>query len=140
MILMREAHKFEAALSHGDPTEFLDTLSVGIVMLDSQLCLTYANPVALQLLAIRAENARGMPLAMQFQPCAVLMRTLRAVLGGRRIGYLPGLPLQAAQHRPSPFEPGRFDITVRALDGFVTGAHLMLEVVSTKRPSTRRTQ
>ena len=35
-----------SALSHFDPTELLDALSTGIIVLDAQLCAIYANVAA----------------------------------------------------------------------------------------------
>jgi len=35
-----------SAISHFDPTELIDALSTGIIMLDAQLCPIYANVAA----------------------------------------------------------------------------------------------
>ncbi|MEW5208233.1 PAS domain-containing protein, partial [Bacillus cereus] len=49
--------------SHFDPTDLLDALSTGIVMLDAQLCAIYANVAAQDLLAFSVNKARGRPFA-----------------------------------------------------------------------------
>jgi len=49
---------FPSALSHFDPTDLLDALSTGIVMLDAQLCAIYANVAAQDLLAFSLSKVR----------------------------------------------------------------------------------
>ena len=39
-------------LSHFDPADLLDVLSTGVIVLDSQLCVVYANVGAQDLLAV----------------------------------------------------------------------------------------
>ena len=45
-------HVSPSPLSHFDPAELLDVLSTGVIMLDSQLCVVYANVGAQDLLAV----------------------------------------------------------------------------------------
>src|SRR5207253_4959253 len=52
-----------SALAHFDPADLLDALTTGIVMLDAQLCPTYANVAAQDLLAFSLKKARGRPFA-----------------------------------------------------------------------------
>ncbi len=47
-----------------DPTDLLDALSTGIIMLDAQLCAIYANVAAQDLLAFSLNKARGRHLAI----------------------------------------------------------------------------
>src|SRR5580704_15136248 len=58
---MAVEHAAPSALAHFDPTELLDALSTGIVMLDAQLCPMYANVAAQDLLAFSLKLARGRP-------------------------------------------------------------------------------
>ncbi len=45
-----------------DTGAVLDALSVGIVVLDAQLCVVYGNAIAEKTLALRIESVRGQPL------------------------------------------------------------------------------
>ncbi len=45
-----------------DTGAVLDALSVGIVVLDAQLCAVYGNAIAEETLALRIESVRGQPL------------------------------------------------------------------------------
>ena len=58
---MAAEYHLPSALSHFDPTDLLDALSTGIVMLDAQLCPIYANVAAQDLLAFSLKKARGRP-------------------------------------------------------------------------------
>ena len=58
---MATEYTLPSALSHFDPTDLLDALSTGIIMLDAQLCAIYANVAAQDLLAFSLNKARGRP-------------------------------------------------------------------------------
>ncbi|HEY6453081.1 MAG TPA: PAS domain-containing protein, partial [Steroidobacteraceae bacterium] len=49
-------------LSHFDPADLLDALATGLVVLDSQLCIVYANVGAQDMLAMGLNQARGRPI------------------------------------------------------------------------------
>ena len=53
-------------LSHFDPADLLDVLSTGVVVLDAQLCVVYANVGAQDLLAVGLNKARGRPITELF--------------------------------------------------------------------------
>ena len=55
---MATEYSLPSALSHFDPTDLLDALSTGIIMLDAQLCAIYANVAAQDLLAFSLNQAR----------------------------------------------------------------------------------
>ena len=44
-----------SVLSHFESADLLDTLSVGVVLLDAQLCVIYANGAAHYVLAFRVD-------------------------------------------------------------------------------------
>src|SRR5207248_502689 len=69
-----------SALAHFDPADLLDALTTGIVMLDAQLCPTYANVAAQDLLAFSLKKARGRPLADFLHAANGLSRILRRAL------------------------------------------------------------
>jgi nitrogen-specific signal transduction histidine kinase len=52
-----------SVLADFDAGQLLHALSLGVIVLDAQLCATYANAVAESVLALRAENLRGRPFA-----------------------------------------------------------------------------
>ena len=54
-------HSQPSPLSHFDPADLLDVLATGVVVLDSQLCVVYANVGAQDLLAVGLNQARGHP-------------------------------------------------------------------------------
>ena len=56
------------ALSHFQPGDLLDALSIGAVVLDAQLCVIYANSAAQDALAFRVNQARGRPFGDFFRP------------------------------------------------------------------------
>ena len=72
--------EYSAPLSHFDPADLLDALSTGIVMLDSHLCLTYANVAAQDLMAVSVKSARGRPFGTLFHDSAKLTQTLHRAI------------------------------------------------------------
>jgi two-component system nitrogen regulation sensor histidine kinase GlnL len=118
-------------LSHFDPAELLDVLSTGIVMLDSHLCVVYANVGAQDLLAVGLNKARGRPIGELFSEAQVLDSILRRSL--ERTETCSGhevvlTPTAAAGRR----EPVVVDVTVTPLEGQVTGRHLLLELADAR--------
>jgi nitrogen-specific signal transduction histidine kinase len=71
---------FSSPLSHYDPADLLDALATGIVVLDAQLCVVYANVAAQGLLAMSFNQARGRPVQDMFIECNGLVATLRRAL------------------------------------------------------------
>jgi two-component system nitrogen regulation sensor histidine kinase GlnL len=124
-------HDYTSPLSHFDPADLLDALSTGIVMLDSHLCLTYANVGAQDLMAVSVNKARGRPFGDLFHDSQKLKDTLR-----RSLDRLE----PCAQHEitlrpigsPTPREPHVVDLMVSPLEGQVTGTHLLLELTDAR--------
>ncbi len=118
-------------LSHFEPAQLLDALSTGIVILDAQLCVIYANIGAQDVLAVGLNQARGRPITDLFVDGTALQLLLRRSLlrnelcSGHEIALLAvGLP---ADH-----EPAVVDVTVTALEGEVTGTHLLVEIADAR--------
>jgi two-component system, NtrC family, nitrogen regulation sensor histidine kinase GlnL len=114
-------------LSHFEPAELLDTLSTGIVVLDGQLCLIYANVSAQDLMAVSVNQARGRPFGDLFhdsrQLTAILRRSLdRMESCSQHELSLKALGSQAA--RPANV----VDMIVTPLEEQVTGTHLLVEL------------
>jgi two-component system nitrogen regulation sensor histidine kinase GlnL len=128
-------------LSHFDPAELLDVLSTGIVVLDSHLCVVYANVGAQDLLAVGLNKARGRPVGELFSEPQVLDSILRRSLersetcSGHEIVLTP-FALSGKR------EPVVVDVTVTPLEGQVTGRHLLLELADarTRQRITRESE
>jgi two-component system nitrogen regulation sensor histidine kinase GlnL len=118
-------------LSHFDPAELLDVLSTGLIMLDAQMCVVYANVGAQDLLAVGLNQARGRPLIGLFDAPHALEALLRRSLehgetcAGHEIPLAPG----AMQGRRDPVV---VDATVTPLEGQVTGTHLLIELADAR--------
>jgi two-component system nitrogen regulation sensor histidine kinase GlnL len=117
-------------LSHFDPADLLDLLATGVVMLDSQLCVVYANVGAQDLLAVGLNQARGHPITELFEESQSLELLLRRALerGEPYAGHEISLTSSVKQtHR----EPVVVDVTVTPLEG-VTGTHLLIELADAR--------
>jgi two-component system nitrogen regulation sensor histidine kinase GlnL len=124
-------HLSPSPLSHFDPAELLDVLSTGVIMLDSQLCVVYANVGAQDLLAVGLNQARGHPLTELFEDPQSLVQLLRRALARNEpyAGHEIALVSRATQtHR----EPVVVDVTVTPLEGQVTGTHLLIELADAR--------
>jgi two-component system nitrogen regulation sensor histidine kinase GlnL len=121
-------HSLPSALSHFDPTELLDALSTGIVMLDAQLCAIYANVAAQDLLAFSLNKARGRPFSDFLHDAngftGILRRALDTgeVIADRELTIRPLGPQR---------ELRTLDVTITPLEGQITGTHLLLELADT---------
>jgi two-component system nitrogen regulation sensor histidine kinase GlnL len=116
---------FPSPLSHFDPADLLDSLATGIVVLDRQLCVTYANVAAQDVLAIGFNQARGRPFTDLLIEPNGLVATLRRALEGQGSFFdreITVKPLHA------PRDPRVIDVTITPLEGQVTGTHLLLEL------------
>lgn len=117
---------FTSPLSHFDPAELLDALSTGIVMLDSQLCLIYANVGAQDLMALSVNQARGRPFGDLFHDSQRLTEVLQRSIVNVEPCVEHEITLRPIG-QPSGREPHVVDLTVTPLDG-VTGTTLLLEL------------
>jgi two-component system nitrogen regulation sensor histidine kinase GlnL len=114
-----------SVLSHFDPTDLLDALSTGIVMLDAQLCAIYANVAAQDLLAFSLNQARGRPFADFLQDANGLRGILqRALDSGEGIADRE-LAVRAVG---APRDTRVLDVTITPLAGQITGTHLLMEL------------
>ncbi len=121
-------YSLPSALSHFDPTELLDALSTGIIMLDAQLCAIYANVAAQDLLAFSMNKVRGRPFGDFLQDSNGLTGILR-----RALHTGEGFADRELTVRPlgAPRDARTLDITITPLAGQVTGTHLLLELADT---------
>ena len=120
-------HALPSALSHFDPTDLLDALSTGIVMLDAQMCAIYANVAAQDLLAFSLNKARGRPFGDFLQDTSGFTALLR-----RALETGEGIADREIAIRPlGARETRTLDVTITPLEGQITGTHLLLELADT---------
>jgi two-component system nitrogen regulation sensor histidine kinase GlnL len=125
---MATEYTLPSALSHFDPTDLLDALSTGIVMLDAQLCPIYANVAAQDLLAFSLNKARGRPFGDFLHDSNGLIGILR-----RALDTGEGFADRELTVRPAgaPRDIRTLDVTITPLEGQITGTHLLLELADT---------
>ena len=125
---MATEYNLPSALSHFDPTDLLDALSTGIVMLDAQLCAIYANVAAQDLLAFSLNKARGRPFGDFLHESNGLIAILR-----RALETGEGFADRELTIRPvgAPRDVRTLDVTITPLEGQITGTHLLLELADT---------
>ncbi len=123
-------------LSHYDPADLLDALATGIVVLDAQLCVVYANVAAQGLLAMSFNQARGRPFQELFVECNGLIATLRRVQ--QQTEEITEREL-AVRPIAMPRDPRVLDIIATPLEGQMTGTHVLIEL-SDETQRTRLTQ
>lgn len=116
-----------SALSHFEPDELLDTLSTGLVVLDSQLCLIYANVSAQDLMAVSVKQARGRPFGDLFHDSRQLTAILRRSLERLETCTQHELQLKALGS-PATREPNIVDLIVTPLEEGITGTYLLVEL------------
>ena len=120
-------HDEASPLSHFEPTELLDTLSTGIVVLDGQLCLIYANVSAQDLMAVSVNQARGRPFGSLFHDSRQLTAILRRSLERMESCSQHELSIKALGS-PASRVPNVVDLIVTPLEEQVTGTHLLVEL------------
>jgi len=123
-----------------DPSELLDALATGIVVLDAQLCPLYANVAAQSLLAFSLNQAHGRPLGDFLHDANGLSGILRRALETKQ-----GIADREISVRPvgAPREMRTLDVTITPLEAppdaqgeapvgdRTPGTHLLLELADT---------
>jgi two-component system, NtrC family, nitrogen regulation sensor histidine kinase GlnL len=116
--------------------ELLDALSTGIVLLDKQLCVRYANIGAQDLLGISLRQARGLPIGDLFAGAQPLIDLLQRELEDDKVFAGHEFALTPVATLPSTRAPAVVDFTVTTLEDDVDGKLLLLELVDA-RPRQR---
>jgi len=115
-------------LAHFDTAELLDALSTGVVVLDSHLCVTYANVGAQALLGVGLNQTRGRPVNELFADTSSLTELLRRSLARNEPCAGHEIALEPVHSIQTKREPVLVDVTVTPLEGQVTGTHLLVEL------------
>jgi len=118
-------HFLPSAIAHFEPADLIGALTTGIVMLDSDLCVVYANVAAQDLLAASVNQARGKPflsVVIAAESLGTLMR--RAVETGETLSERE-LTVQAG---PLGREHRVIDVTMTPLDSEFDRKYLLLEI------------
>src|SRR5688572_18558872 len=114
-----------SAIAHFEPADLIGALTTGIVVLDSDLCVVYANVAAQDLLAVSVNQARGKPflsLVLEADSLAALMR--RALETGETLSERE----LAVQAGPLGRERRVIDITMTPLDSEFERKYLLMEI------------
>jgi two-component system nitrogen regulation sensor histidine kinase GlnL len=123
---MAVERQWPSALAHyEDPADLLDALSTGMIVLDAQLCVIYANVAAQDLLAMSFNKVRGRPFTDALAEGNGLLSTLRRA---RETGNTVSEREIVVKPAATPREARVLDVTVTALEGQLTGTHLLLEL------------
>ena len=129
-------------LGHFDAREMLDALATGLMVLDAQLCVVYANVSAQDLLGLSLRQTRGHPVKELFAAPQELSVLLRRALESGEICAGHEFSLTPIAALPAEATPIVVDITATPLTGQVTGTHLLLELTDarTRQRITRETE
>ena len=119
-------------LEHFNTTELIDALATGVVVLDAQLCVVYANVGVQDLLGIGLNQARGRPFGSMLVNPTQLQALLRRSLDHGETCTAPELALTPAPPHHAERPAVIVDATVTPLEGAITGRHLLLELADAR--------
>ena len=124
---LRSAQWDPSVLVDFDAGDLLDAMSTGLIVLDAQLCAVYANTTAEDVLAVRLEALRGLPLTSFLpQPESFLDAVARALERGEAVVFnLPGSATGAARRCDA------LDLRLKRVREQLTGNYLLLELRAT---------
>ena len=122
--------------------ELLDALSTGLLLLDSRLCVVYANVGARALLGLSLQPSRGVPVVELFAGAQQLAQLLRRALADGEICAAHELALTPIATLPATAAPAIVDVTVTPLEGGHGDTQLLLELVDARARArlTRETE
>jgi len=112
--------------------EVLDALSTGIVLLDAQLCILYANISAQDLLGISLRQARGLPIGDLFAGAQPLIELLQRELEDHKSFAGHEFALYPVAQLPAARAPAIVDFTVTTLETEREGKVLLLELIDAR--------
>jgi two-component system nitrogen regulation sensor histidine kinase GlnL len=112
--------------------DLLDALSTGVVLLDAQLCVLYANMGGQDLLGVSFKQVRGLPLGELFAAAQPLVALLRRALADNKSCAGHELTLIPVATLPATRAPAVVDFTITPLDNPLGGRQLLLELVDAR--------
>jgi two-component system nitrogen regulation sensor histidine kinase GlnL len=114
-----------SAISHFDPAELIGALATGVVVLDADLCVVYANLAAQDMLAVSLNKARGRPFHTFITDDRELAPLLRRSLE-------TGAAFAERELTIDPLGPGKerrvIDLSIMPLDADSARGYLLLEI------------
>jgi two-component system nitrogen regulation sensor histidine kinase GlnL len=110
----------------------LDALTTGIVLLDAQLCVRYANVAAQDLLGVSLRQARGLPFKELFAGAQPLLELMRRALDDNQSCAGHEFTLIPVAALPAPPGPAKVDFTVTPVDGELGGRQLLVELIDAR--------
>ncbi len=122
---MAAERNFVSPLSHYDSTDLLDALTTGMVVLDAQLCVIYANVAAQEALGISFNSVRGRPFKGLLLEAEHLLTSLQRAAAEQLVLTEHEIEIKLAV---APRDARIFDISITPMEGQMTGTHLLLEI------------
>lgn len=128
------SHDYHGAspLEHFNTTELIDALATGVVVLDAQLCVVYANVGVQDLLGIGLNQARGRPFSGLLVDAGELQALLRRSLDQGETCSAAEMTLTPVATHGAERASVIVDVTVTPLEGAITGRHLLLELADAR--------
>jgi two-component system, NtrC family, nitrogen regulation sensor histidine kinase GlnL len=114
-----------SAISHFDPAELIGALATGVVVLDADLCVVYANVAAQDMLAVSLNQARGRPFHTLLTDDRELVTLLRRSL---QTGDAFAERELAIERLGSGAERRVVDLSIMPLDADSARGYLLLEI------------
>ncbi len=114
-----------SAISHFDPAELIGALATGILVLDADLCVVYANVAAQDLLAVSVNQARGRPFTDFVAEAKSLGTVLRRSLDSGESFAERELVIE---RRGAVRERRVIDLSIMPLDADTARGYLLLEI------------
>jgi two-component system nitrogen regulation sensor histidine kinase GlnL len=129
---MSQDYHSASPLTHFNTVELLDALATGVVVLDAQFCVVYANVGVQDLLGIGLNQARGRPFSALLVNAAELQALLRRSIEHGETCSAPELTLTPVAAHHGERASVIVDATVTPLEGAITGRHLLLELADAR--------
>jgi nitrogen-specific signal transduction histidine kinase len=115
-----------SALADLDAADLIDTLSLGVLVLDQELCAIYANFTAEHLLACHLTQMRGRPLAEIVSQPGRFACALKRALGNLEAVVDRDIPIASAEAFHA--RGSSIDLRVSPLRVQMSRTHLLLEL------------
>ncbi len=119
-----EPQTFHSTLSHLDATGLIDTLPQPILILDSEVCVAFANRAARALLGLSLRELQGQPLDLLFQDGQALRATFTRQWAEALVRVRPPRLTVRELARPER----ELALKLQAFEAESTGPHLLVQL------------